>query len=139
MKKAVIIAIASRKGGVAKTTTVAALGAYYAKQGLRTLLVDVDSQANLTRTFLVTEPEETITRIFAGKSVPVYGIREYLTLAPADEDLAAVEGGLKWASQREILKNVLDPLREYYDIILIDCPPSLSWLMINALLSICPR
>ena len=133
MKKAVIIAIASRKGGVAKTTTVAALGSYFAKQGLKTLLVDVDSQANLTSTFLTAPPEETVTRIFSGKCIPLYEIRECLTLAPADEDLAAVEGGLKWASQREILKKVLDSLREYYDIILIDCPPSLSWLMINAL------
>lgn len=133
MKKGLIIAIASRKGGVAKTTSVAALGVCYANFGLKTIIIDLDSQANLTKSFLLNAPKYTVANIFAGKSLPLYSIGRNLSLAPADENLIAVEANLKWASQRNILLDSLKSIRPYYDIVLLDSPPDLDWMMVIAL------
>ena len=133
MKTNSIIAIGNRKGGVAKTTSVAALASYFSSKGLHVLAVDLDSQANLTTTFLREIPEETVTRIFEKKKAPIVHVRANLDLVPADADLAAVEQILKTPDDRNILAKALLSVREQFDIIILDCPPSLSWLTINAL------
>ena len=133
MKKSFIIAIGNRKGGVAKTTSVASLAGYFTKRGLRVLVVDLDTQANLTTTFLKDIPDDTVTAIFEKKRLPVHHVRENLDLVAADADLVAVEKVLYKPDDRLILARALAVVKDKYDIILLDCPPSLSWLTINAL------
>ena len=133
MKKPIIIAFGNRKGGVAKTTTVSSLAGYFIKRGFRVLVVDLDTQANLTTTFLKDIPDDTVTDIFDKKRIPIHHIRENLDLVAADADLVAVERILNRPDDRLILARALAVVKDKYDIILLDCPPSLSWLTINAL------
>lgn len=133
MKKTVVIALANRKGGVAKTTSVAALLKCFHQKGFKVLGVDLDSQANLTTTFLKEVPDDTVTSIFERKPLPIHHISKNFDLVAADVDLAAVEQILTKPDDRKILMKALSSVKENYDIILLDCPPSLSWLTINAL------
>lgn len=136
MKKSFIIAFGNRKGGVAKTTSVATLAAYFAKRGFRVLVVDLDSQASLTSTFLKVIPYNTVTDIFDKMPLPVIPIRENLDLVAADKDLVAVEKEFSKsnnANDRMYLARAISKVKDVYDIILLDCPPSLSFLTINAL------
>ena len=137
-----VISIANQKGGVGKTTTVINLGAALAELGRKTLLVDLDPQSALSEGFGINsyELEETIynalveSHISSLESVTHYGIRPNLDVVPSNIDLAAAEMELIAAIGREyILKESLDPLRERYNYILIDCAPSLGLLTINAL------
>ena len=128
-----IIAIGNRKGGVAKTTSVSSLAVYYSQRGLKVLVVDLDTQANLTTTFLKEIPDDTVTVIFERKRIPVHHVRKNLDLVAADADLVAVEKILNKPDDRLILSRALAMVKDKYDIIILDCPPSLSWLTMNAL------
>lgn len=129
-----IIAIANHKGGVGKTTSVASIGAALSEKGLRVLLVDLDAQANLTGSLLSEEPGRTIYEALREKdSLPIIELREGLSIVPASLDLAGVELELSSAMSREfILKDLLEPIAEAYDFILLDCPPSLGLITVNA-------
>ena len=132
-----IIAVANHKGGVGKTTSVSSIGSVLASTGKRTLLIDLDAQANLTASFLATEPETTIYNALKGEAaLPVIPIRENLFLTPSALDMAGVELDLSARYSREyILQKLLKPIAEEYDYILLDCPPSLSLVTINALVA----
>lgn len=130
-----IIAVANHKGGVGKTTFVASVGASLASQGYRTLLVDLDAQANLTASLLPDEAEQrTIYNALREKrELPVVELRQNLSLTPSALDLAGIELELSGAMQREfILKDLLEPVTDSYDYILLDCPPSLGLIAVNA-------
>ena len=129
-----IIAIANHKGGVGKTTSVASIGAALSEKGLRVLFVDLDAQANLTGSLLSGEPGRTIYEALREKdSLPIIELREGLSIVPASLDLAGVELELSSAMSREfILKDLLEPIAEAYDFILLDCPPSLGLITVNA-------
>ena len=133
MKRTIIIAIGNRKGGVAKTTSVSSLASYFVKRGYRVLVVDLDTQANLTTTFLKEIPDDTVTIIFEKKRIPIHHIRKNLDLVAADADLVVVEKILNKPDDRLILARALAVVKDKYDIILLDCPPALSWLTINAI------
>lgn len=140
-----IIAVANQKGGVGKTTTVVNLGAALAEQGHKVLAVDFDPQGSLTLALGV-NPDDLETSVYdvlgaeiSGRSNPE--IREVITrtpggidLAPANIELSQAELDLVHALSREsVLKDMLSPIQMRYDYILVDCPPSLSLLTINAL------
>ena len=140
-----IIAICNQKGGVGKTVTTVNLGIGLARQGKRVLLVDVDAQGSLTASLGYQHPDqldETLATVL-GKVIedkpllPSEGIlhqEESVDLLPANIDLAAMEVTLVNIMSREtILREYLNTVRNQYDVILLDCCPSLGMLTINAL------
>lgn len=133
-----VIAVANQKGGVAKTTTVQALGTAWAERGLRVLLVDLDPQASLTWALGV-DPDTlkvSVHDVMLKRSKAVEAVieRDDLHLLPSTIDLAGAELHLLTKTGREyVLRKALAPVAERYDVVLVDCPPSLGILTINGL------
>jgi chromosome partitioning protein len=130
----IIIAISNHKGGVGKTTSAINIGAGLALKGKKVLLIDMDPQANMSQSLGVHEPEKGIYEALKGTdTLEIMKIRKNLALVPATAGLGGAELELAAEAGREfILKELLDAQRENYDFILIDCPPSLGLLAINA-------
>jgi chromosome partitioning protein len=132
------IAFANQKGGVAKTTSTLAIGAALAQMGSRTLLVDLDPQGCLTfslgvdsETLDLTIHDVLVGRIPVGKTI--HQLSE-VDLVPANIDLAGAEAYLLMRTGREYsLRAALEDVQMHYDWVLLDCPPSLGVLTINAL------
>lgn len=130
-----IYAVVNHKGGVGKSTSTINLGAALAKRGKKVLLVDLDPQANLTQSLGIKNPEITIYENLKGEKLlaPVE-YKNNLYVLPSSLDLSAAEMELSSEPGREyILKDILEQLIKKFDYILIDCPPSLGILTINAL------
>lgn len=129
-----VIAFANHKGGVGKTTAVASIGAALTSMGYNTLVVDLDAQANLTESLFHTKEGRTIyNALKERKDLPVVELRKNLSLVPSSLDLAGVELELSGAMSREyILKELIEPISSEYDFILLDCPPSLGLIVVNA-------
>ena len=130
-----IIAIANHKGGVGKTTSVVNIGAILSDMGKRVLLVDLDAQANLTSSLIKEEQENTIYKALKGdEPLHVVEVKDRLFIVPSSLELAGIELELSGRMSREfILKELLEPHLNDYDYILLDCPPSLGLITINAL------
>ena len=135
-----VIVIANQKGGVGKTTTAINLGAALAELERRTLLMDMDPQSALSGAMGLDSNSlsQTIYDVLIDSGVPMRAIirqvRPNLDVAPSNIDLAAAEVELVSAMGREyILKEVIAPVRDEYDYVLIDAPPSLGLLTVNAL------
>lgn len=139
-----IVSVANQKGGVAKTTSTHNIGVALAKKGYTVLLVDLDSQASLTFSVgidpLAVEDKNIVTVLTAKNTIPIeeciYKVRtvDSLYIIPSIIDLAQIELEMFARSSREkILERALGPIKNSYDFILIDCPPQLSVLTINAL------
>ncbi len=134
-----IISVANQKGGVGKTTTTVNLGASLAFVGKKVLLVDIDAQGNATSGVGIRKPdvEQDIYDVLVNETPIVEAIlpssRENLDIVPATIQLAGAEIELTSMMARESrLKSALNEIKEQYDYIFIDCPPSLGHLTINA-------
>ncbi len=135
-----IISFSNQKGGVGKTTTCVNMGAYLAKAGKKVLLVDLDPQGNAT-TGLGFEKASIKSSVYNAmienanlNNCIVNSNIPNLDLLPSSIDLAGAEVELVYIKQREyVLSSILKPIQNVYDFILIDCPPSLGLLTINAL------
>lgn len=137
-----VLAVANQKGGVAKTTTVASLGAALVREGKRVLLVDLDPQGCLTFS-LGTDPDKlpvSVHEVLLGEVEPsaaLVSTPEGMMLLPANIDLAGAEAMLLMRAGREYaLKRALEKLdaADYeFDVVIIDCPPSLGVLTLNGL------
>lgn len=139
-KKAHIIAIANQKGGVAKTTTCINLGASLSLAKRKILVIDIDPQANATMSSGIEPPAATpnIYDVLTGKAKAddaiIRNTEGFYDLLPATRDLIAAEVFLQKSKDKHFyLKNALQPVLSLYDYVLIDCPPALNILTINAM------
>lgn len=143
---AAIIAFANNKGGVGKTTSVAATGALLAQNGYKTLLVDLDAQCSLTECFYGKKAETTVYELMTSNlsSLPdaiIPGTEfdnpiEGLDLIPACTEMEELDSILAGKTNREMLLSRIFRalgIEKHYDVVLIDCPPSLGLLTQNAL------
>lgn len=136
-----VIAIANQKGGVGKTTTAINLGASLAVAERRTLVIDIDPQGNASSGLGVDTRSGRLTVydvLVEGRRVSDCVIRGlhfgFLDLVPSTRDLVGAEIELVGAGNREtVLRRALEPIRDEYDYILVDCPPSLGLLTLNTL------
>lgn len=135
-----IIAVANQKGGVGKTTTSINLSAALAVKGKKVLLVDIDPQGNATSGFGIekNELENTVYELMLNEcgieQCIISQVLPNLSVLPTNVNLAAAEIELIDVERKEyILKNELDWVKDKYDFIIIDCPPSLSMLTVNAM------
>src|SRR6266545_7690668 len=135
-----VIAIASQKGGVGKTTTAISLAAGLARKAKKVLIIDIDSQANSSKVLIpeyqAVDKNDTIyTTILERKPLPIQGTQvSSLSIVPSHILLSNTDIELTTAldHREERLKNQLDLVKEQYDFVIIDCPPTLSWLTLNA-------
>lgn len=136
---ATVVALANQKGGVAKTTSVASLGAAFAESGKRVLLVDLDAQACLTFSMGVDPDavERSVHEVLLGQvsaAEAVLAGEDGVDLLPSTIELAGAEAQLLPRPGREyVLRTALEPLMPDYDFVLLDCSPSLGVLTLNAL------
>jgi chromosome partitioning protein len=135
-----IISLANQKGGVGKTTTAVNLSAALAEFGKNTLLVDCDPQANTTTSLGIDKPslKKSMYDVMIGEADINESIlsteQSNLKILPANVDLIGFEVEMITAKDREsILRNLLKEIKEDFEYIIIDCPPSLSLLTLNAL------
>ena len=135
-----IIAIANQKGGVGKTTTAINLSACLAEKGKKVLAIDMDPQGNMTSGLGVDKDsvEKTVYDLIIGEAqieeIICKEVLENLDVLPTNIDLSAAEIELIGIENKEyIIKNEVEKVKENYDFIIIDCPPSMSMLTINAM------
>ncbi|MGL5260582.1 MAG: ParA family protein [Lachnospiraceae bacterium] len=135
-----IIAIANQKGGVGKTTTSINLSSALAELGKKVLVIDTDPQGNTTSGFGIdkNELENTIYELMLGEcsinECVIKNVIDNISLLPSNVNLAATEIELIGVEKKEfILKKEVDWIKDQYDYIIIDCPPSLNMLTINAM------
>src|ERR1700744_6536603 len=139
MKGTRVLAVANQKGGVAKTTTVASLGAAMVEAGRRVLLIDLDPQGCLTFS-LGQDPDKlavSVHEVLLGEVEPnaaLVDTAEGMTLLPANIDLAGADAILFMrAGPDDAVKRALDKLGDKFEVVMIDCPPSLGVLTLNGL------
>lgn len=132
-----IISLSNHKGGVGKSCSTANIGAFLHKSKKKVLLIDLDPQANLSLGFGIKNAEMGIYEVLMGKCLikeTIVSVKENFDLVPSHLGLCGAEIELSSESGREfILRDVLSAIKGKYDYILIDCPPSLGLLTLNAL------
>jgi chromosome partitioning protein len=141
-KQAAIISVVNQKGGVGKTTTAINLSSFLSERGKKVLMVDIDSQSNATSGLGLKSDQieysvyDLLMDASSGGKALYPTPFENLHIIPSTKDLAGAEIEMVNLPDREfILKNHLSPFRAFYDYIIIDCPPSLGLLTLNALVA----
>ncbi len=132
-----IISILNHKGGVGKTTTAINLGASLARQEKKTLVIDNDAQANMTKGFgfVVEQGQSTIFESYkSGSPLPIHEVGKNLWIVPSSRKLETIQNTIAddYNKNHKLLE-AIEPVQEQFDYILIDCPPSLAIYTANAL------
>ncbi|MCU0440582.1 MAG: ParA family protein [Raineya sp.] len=133
-----IIAIINHKGGVGKTTSTLNLGKALSILGKKILLIDIDPQANLSQSVGLENPDRSVYEVLCkGEKPPIQKIADNFSIIPSELSLSTAEIELQAEQVTGYfkLREALEPLEKEYDYILIDCPPSLGILTVNALLA----
>lgn len=136
-RRATVLAVVNHKGGVGKTTTTINLGKGLANRGQSVLLIDMDSQGNLSQSLGIHNPEQQLFQALTQSApMPVLTLQPNYHLVPSDLELSRAEAELaKTPSGVLRFRNALAPLLTQYDYILIDCPPSLTIFTYSALVA----
>ena len=134
MKK---IVIANHKGGVGKTTSSINISAGLAKKGKNVLIIDADPQSNLTESFGIFDPAKDLYLSFSkGEPLPIINVKKNLSIVPNSLNFSGIELEIAGRMPREIiLKELIAGLDKTYDYCIIDCPPSLGLITLNALVA----
>ena len=134
MKK---IVIANHKGGVGKTTSSINISAGLAKKGKNVLIIDTDPQSNLTESFGIFDPDKDLYLSFSkGEPLPIINVKKNLSIVPNSLNFSGIELEIAGRMPREIiLKELIAGLDKTYDYCIIDCPPSLGLITLNALVA----
>ena len=136
-KVARVIAVCNEKGGVGKTTTVCNLSAGLRRKGYKTLMIDLDSQMSLSKSLYAVNEEKSIVPVMA-KLTPIQEVIQVVAqgdIISGRRTINVIDLVLNEADKQFALKEALQPIITDYDFILIDCPPSLSTITLNALVS----
>ncbi len=134
MKKIVIV---NHKGGVGKTTSSINISAGLAKKGNKVIIIDADPQANLTESFGIFDPIKDLYLSFSkGEPLPIIEVKKNLSIVPNSLNFSGIELEIAGRMPREIiLKELMAGLDKTYDYCIIDCPPSLGLITLNALVA----
>ncbi|MDX2305496.1 MAG: ParA family protein [Microscillaceae bacterium] len=132
-----VISLINHKGGVGKTTSTLNLGKALSMLDKRVLIIDIDPQANLSQSLGIEEPEVNIYQaVCEGAELPIMQVAENFDIVPADLDLSEAELRLQSdVNGYFVLRSIVRKVAASYDYILIDCPPSLGILTLNALIA----
>lgn len=130
-----VIAVANRKGGVGKSTTAAALVSGLTLKGYKVLAIDLDAQRNLTSTMKAKVDAKTVLGVLTGDITVKEAIRHTDSgdIIPASKNLSGADATLSETGKEYKLKEALEPVKDNYDYCVIDCPPALGILTVNAL------
>ncbi len=133
-----IIAISNHKGGVGKTTSTVNIGAGLALTGHKVLLIDMDPQSNMTQSYGITKSDVSVYEVLKGEAeASTVEVFPNLDILPSSLELSGAEMELINEAGREyLLKDAIAGIKDKYDYILIDCPPSLGLLTINSLTAV---
>jgi chromosome partitioning protein len=131
----VIISVMNQKGGVGKSTSTRNIGAFFAMQGYKTLMLDVDAQANLSQISNIPDDVDgTVLEAFRNKLPQIYPVSENLSIIPSSLLFAGIELEIIGAMQREMfLVKTFKKVDADFDICLVDCPPAINMITTNAL------
>lgn len=130
-----VYAVSNHKGGVGKTTSTINIGAGFVTKNKKVLLIDLDPQCDLTNSFGIKKPDYTMCDYLKGETfIKPIEVKNNLYVFPSSLDLSALEMDLFSEPGREyVLREFIEKISDQYDYILIDCPPALGLLTINAL------
>ena len=131
----ITISVMNQKGGVGKSTSTRNIGAFFALQGYKTLMVDIDAQANLSQISNISDDVEcTVLDAFHNKVPKIYAVSDNLSIIPSSLSFAGIELEIIGAMQREMfLIKMLKKFERDFDVCLIDCPPAINMITTNAL------
>ncbi|WP_282036295.1 ParA family protein [Saccharicrinis aurantiacus] len=130
-----IISFINQKGGVGKTTTAVCLAAALSSKNFKVLLIDLDGQCNASASLGINNAEVTSYSVFKGEDIVITPINENLFLLPSSLNVNSLELELNEVGKEQILGEILEPIKEQFDFILLDCSPNLGLISINALVA----